>query len=102
MPAEFTVVVAVLLLLDEFASLLALVTVAVLLSGPAAVGVTTIVTVAVLLFAIDANVQVTVEVPVQFPPALGVADLNVTPAGSGSLTLTPAAASGPLLWIVSV
>ena len=99
--AGFTVVVAVAELFAELGSEVVDDTVAVFESGPAAVGVTTIAIVAEAPFARVPRMQVTIEVPEQ-EPTDGVADTNVTPAGSVSLTETPAAESGPPFATVSV
>src|ERR1700722_9469402 len=54
--------------------------------------VTLIVTVALVPFVIVPTVQVTVEVPLQLP-CEDVAEINVVPAGSGSVSTTPAAST---------
>jgi hypothetical protein len=97
----FTVVVAVELLSAGFESALVVATVAVLLNGPAAVGFTTIVTVALAPFPSEPRAHVTVAVP-EHDPTDADDDTNVTPAGSGSLTDTAAAAFGPALCTVNV
>src|SRR5690242_20521599 len=81
--------------LEGLASELVLETVAVLdRSSVRLVGLTTIVMWAVPLKAIAPRSQVTVEVP-EHEPWSEFADTNSTPLGSGSVTCTPAAASGP-------
>ena len=76
-------------------------TVAVLLSVPAEPGVTTIVTVAPAPFASAPRSHVTVAVPLHEPTVV-LDETNVTPAGSTSVTVTPAAASGPWFATASV
>jgi hypothetical protein len=93
---------AVLLLLPILGSDTLLFTVAVLLKPPAVVGVTTIVTVALPPFAMLPRLQVTVLDPLQPLPWLGVADTNITPAGKGSVTVTPVAVLGPALPTINV
>jgi len=81
-------------LLAVFGSDSLAVTVALLVMVPVVVGVTLIVNVALAPFASE---PVTLHVTV--PDALvqpGLAELNVTPAGRVSTTLTPVAAPGPL------
>src|SRR5260370_24559912 len=71
--------------------------------GLAAVAVTVAVreTEAVPPMANVPKLQVTVVVPVQVP-WLGVADTNLSPAGSTSVTVTPVEPDGPLLVTVIV
>src|SRR5712692_206193 len=95
--ALFTVVLVVELLLDVLGSATALLTDAVFVRMPGCDGaVTTIVTVAFELGARTWKVQVTTAPVVQLPPALGVADCRVAPAGTGSVTTTFVATVGPL------
>ena len=68
---------------------------------PAAVGVTVMVTVALSPLARLPRLQVTGAVPLQVP-WLGVAEPNVTPLGSVSVTVTMVASDGPSLVTVSV
>jgi hypothetical protein len=96
-----TVVDADALLLPGTGSVTPLVTLAVLFNVPPVVGVTTMVTVALAPFPRTPMEQITVLVPLQLP-WLGVADTYVTPAGNGSLTLTPVALFGPKLVTVIV
>src|ERR1700722_4940211 len=56
--------------------------------------VTLIVTVAVVPFVIVPSAQVTVTVPLQVP-CEGVAEINVVPAGRGSVSTTAAASTSP-------
>jgi hypothetical protein len=93
--AALTVVVAVAELLPGTGSAVEDDTVAVLLNGPAD-AVTTIVTVALAPLASEPRAHVTVAVP-EHDPTDADDDTNVTPAGSGSLTATAAAAFGPAL-----
>lgn len=69
---------------------------------PAVVGVTTSVIVAVAPTPRVPNEQLTVLDPGVQVPWLGAAEINTTPAGSTSLTVTPDAGAGPLLVIVRV
>ena len=73
-----------------------------MLEAAVAVGLATIVTVTSLAApALTVPIaHVTVVVPEQVL-WLAVADTSVTPAGSGSETLTAAAGLGPALWTVS-
>src|SRR5262249_38590216 len=76
--------------------------VAALLSGtPATVGVTTIDAVAVCPIARPPNEQVTVPAACE-QPAGALADTNVTPAGSTSVTVVPVETFGPLFVRLSV
>src|SRR5262245_6945327 len=70
-------------------------TVAVFASCPCDVGVTLIITIALAPTARLPRLQLTVLVPAQVPWVV-VAEPNVTPAGSGSATITLVAAAGPL------
>ena len=63
--------------------------------------IATIVTVALPPLAMTPRAQVTIVVPVH-EPWLGVAEMKVIPAGSGSERLTSFALCGPLLVTVSV
>src|SRR5439155_6604797 len=83
-------------LLERAGSVGLLVTEALLVTEPAAVGVTTSVTVALAPGANDCSMQFAVTVPAQ-TPWLAVADANVVPAGTVSLTTTPEAYCVPLL-----
>ena len=79
--------------------------VAVALSVPLADGdtATTMVTVRATVGAVTpAQVQTTGLTALQIAPALGVADTNVVPAGSGSVMFTPCASEGPPLVSVAV
>src|SRR4051794_16514321 len=71
-------------------SLSVVVTLPVLLSAPAVVGLTTIAMPGVPLGATVPREQMTVVVP-EHVPWLVTAETNVTPAGSVSMTVTPAA-----------
>src|SRR6267143_1845067 len=73
------------------------VTVAVFVIEPAAVAVTARETEAVAPFARVPRLQVTVGVVKVQVPWLGVAETNVRPAGSASVTVTPEELDGPLL-----
>jgi hypothetical protein len=98
-----TVVVAPAVLLAGLGSLVLEDTVAVLVIGPVTWGVTLIWTLALAPLATDPSGQVTVPADcVQPLPWEGVAETNVTPAGSVSLRLTAAALEGPALLIPSV
>jgi hypothetical protein len=77
-----------------FGSELLLETVAVFVAGPTVWAFVTMVIVAVTPEAIVPSEQVTVVVPLQVP-WLGVADTNVTLAGSTSTIVTPVAEFGP-------
>ena len=77
-------------------------TVEVLVAVPAIAGVTVMVTPAEAPFARLAMVQVTVVLPEQFNPGVGVADTKVTLVGSGSVMTTLVAAAGPLFLPVRV
>jgi hypothetical protein len=96
----FTVVAVVALLFPGTGSTVVADAVAVFVRlGVANVGLTTIVRTAFAPFASAPIVHVTVpEAFVQ--PAL--ADTNVTPPGSGSVIVTPAASEGPLFVTVNV
>src|SRR5712664_1241606 len=72
------------------------VTAAVFVIDPRAVAVAVRVTDVFAPFASVPRLQVTVVVPVQVP-WLGVAETNVRPAGSTSVTVTPVELDGPLL-----
>jgi hypothetical protein len=66
-------------------------------------GVTTMLTLAFPPFAMLPRLQVTVPLEcVHGLPCEGVAELYVTPPGSVSVTVTPAAAEGPALLMPSV
>ena len=100
-PSGMTCVCEVAASFDGFASVLVLVTVAVLArSAVTLCGVTTTEMSASPFSASEPRLQVTVVVP-EHDPWSGVAETRSTPAGSGSVTWTPAAAWGPLLltWI---
>src|SRR6266446_3912693 len=77
------------------------VTLPVLVIEPSPVAVTARETEAVAPFARVPRVQVIVVVPVQVP-WLGVAETNMRPAGSTSVTVTPVELDGPLLVTVIV
>src|SRR6266850_508174 len=74
-------------------------TLVVFVTVPVAAGLTTMVTVALAALARVPRLQLTVVVQV---PWLGVAETNVTPAGTASVRVTPVAGDGPLLVTVSV
>src|SRR3954470_13943156 len=76
------------------------VTLAVLLSGPDAVGFTTIVTVVACPGPRLPIAHVTLAVPAQLPCPAAL-ETNVTPAGSGSITLTPVAGLAVLLFFTA-
>ena len=89
-----TVVVVVAVLLLVLGSLVAAATVAVFVMLPDVLGaVTTISTVAVTPLGKMPRLHVTVLVPEQVPE-LGVAETNVTPAGSTSVSVTPLVVAG--------
>lgn len=75
-------------------------TLAELVSVPVTVGFTVIVTVALAPLARLPRVQVTVVVPLQLP-WVAEAETKVAVLGSGSVTVTPVAAAGPVLVTVS-
>jgi hypothetical protein len=98
-----TVVVAVALLFALLGSLSAAVTLALLVMVPPEVGaVTVMVTVADPALAIVPRLHVTVPLACVHVPWVGVADTNVTPAGSVSVRVTPVAVLGPALLTVTV
>src|SRR5205814_887327 len=99
--APWTTTEAVAVLLAVFVSASLPTTVAVLLIEPLVDAVVTIVIVTDAPFARLPRLQLTTAPPVQVPCEL-VTETNVIPAGSGSATLTPVAASGPLFVTVSV
>ena len=70
---------------------------AVLVRGPTAVGVTMMVTLALRPLPRRPMVHVTVPAACTQLPRLEVADTKVTPAGRGSVRVTPVAREGPLL-----
>ena len=76
-------------------------TLASFVSVPGACGVTLISTLALASSAIVPSAQSTVPAFSEQVPCVGVAESNVTPAGSMSLRLTPVASWGPELWTVS-
>jgi hypothetical protein len=100
-----TAVVAVAVLLAGVRSCVAEATVAVALSvGPIADAGTAATTVTLWLApeaVAPAQVQTTGVAALQLPPALGVADAKVVPAGSGSVIDTASAGAGPLLVAVA-
>ena len=98
---SFTVVDTLELLLPATGSSVVADTFAVLLSVPADPGVTTIFTVAPAPFASVPRLHVTVAVPLHEPTVV-LDETNVTPDGSTSVTVTPAAASGPWFATASV
>jgi hypothetical protein len=100
--SAFTVVPCVALLLAATGSLVLELTLAEFERLPAAVGVTAIATVAEPPLAIVPSGHVTTPVATEHVPCDGVAEPNVTPAGSGSLTETPWASDGPAFVTVSV
>src|SRR5205823_14862340 len=93
---ETTVVVAVAELLPVLGSEVTADTLAVFVSVPLVDGetLTTMLIVALAFPGKIPRLHVTVVVPEQ-DPLLGVADTNVTPAGSVSVTLTPLVVEGP-------
>jgi hypothetical protein len=94
-----TTIVATLFAL--FGSATALVTAAWLAGVPTLVGETVIVTVALTPEVSVPSEQFTTLVPVH-DPCVATAEMNVRPAGSGSESTTPLAASGPAFATVSV
>src|SRR5690349_8113873 len=88
-------VVAEAVLLVELESASLPVTAAEFVNCPASVGMTTIVTMALPPAARLPTLQFTVAVPLQLPCVV-VAETNVTPAGSVSVTFTFVATAGPL------
>ncbi len=96
-----TVVDAVAELFAAFGSLSVAATLAVLEMVPGWTGTTFTVTVAVAPLLTVPRLQVTVAVPEQ-EPWLGTAEVNMTVAGSGSVTMTFVAFDGPALPTVSV
>jgi hypothetical protein len=97
--ADDTLVVADDELLAVFGSGSFAVAVAVLVMVPIAVGVTVIVFVALAPDASEPTVHVTVPETLVHP---GLAELNVTVAGSVSVTVTPVAGLGPLFLVLRV
>ena len=95
--AGFTVVEAPAELLPGTRSAASDVTLAWLVRSPAASGVTEISTPAPCPLAIVPSAHVTVPLDSAHVPWDGVADPNVTPAGSVSVTVTPVALDGPAL-----
>jgi hypothetical protein len=93
--AGLTMVSSTSTLFSGFKSASKLVTVDVFATAPGRMGVTTMVTVAVAPFASAPSVQVTVPSSWLQLPCVGVAEPNVTPAGSTSISVAAAAASGP-------
>src|ERR1043165_4225563 len=91
-------VVAVAVLLVGSGSASVPVTVAEFVNCPAEGGVTAIVTVALPRAAILPRLQFTVAVPLQLPCEV-VAEINVSPAGNASATLTFVAVPGPLFML---
>jgi hypothetical protein len=92
--SELMVVIAVAVLLPGVGSVVAAATVAVFVIVPVALGaVTTISTVAVAPLGKMPSLHTTVLVPEQVP-VLGVAETNVTPAGSTSVRVTPLVVAG--------
>ena len=99
-----TLVLTLLLLLVLTGSAILLLTLAVLLTlvVVATTGaVATMVTVALAPLARVPRLQVTVVLPEQVP-TLGLAETNMVPAGSASVTTTLLAASGPALLMLKV
>lgn len=96
-----TIVAAAAASLSETGSVVVEATIAVLDSEPTTVGVTTIVIVAPAPLARSPIAQVTIVVPLH-EPTDELAETNDTPAGNGSETVTPEAASGPLFVTASV
>lgn len=97
-----TTVAALALLFAGTASPTADVTLAWLVIEPWAWGVTTIETVALAPLAIVPSGQVTTPADCEHVPCEGVAELNVTPAGSVSDSWTDVALDGPAFCAVSV
>src|SRR5262245_51186083 len=97
--ATFTTVDSVSLLFAALLSPADVVTVVVFVTVPATVGDTTMVTVSLAADAMVPRLHVTITPDrVQLSAAWeGVADTNVTPAGSVSVTVTPVAGFGPAL-----
>ena len=94
---DVTVVEAAAPLLEVFGSPVSEVTFAWFVIEPWAWGVTLIETLALPAFARVPSEQVTVPPDCEQLPCEGVAELYVTPAGSVSVTVTPAALEGPVL-----
>ena len=94
--AAATIVVAEAVLFDRFGSVWSPSTVAWLTIVPGAVGVTWIVTVALAPLASEPRLQVTVPNACEQLPCDAVAEPNVTPAGSVSVTTTPVAGALPV------
>src|SRR5581483_236198 len=92
-----TVVTEVAVLLTGLKSVPALDTLAVLLSVPGPVGAATMVTPALSLTARLPMLQVTTPLAFVQLPTLALAETRVTSAGSVSVTVTPVAATAPLL-----
>jgi hypothetical protein len=101
--AGFTVVVAVALLFAVFGSEVVELTVAVFESGPAVVGVTLIVIDADAPLAREGSEQVSAGgMPEHVHGSVEDSSPTVTPAGSVSVSVTAAAASGPAFATVIV
>ncbi len=100
--AGFTVVAALAVLFAELGSLMVDAALAWFVIDPVVVGVTLIWTLALAPFAIVPSGQVTVPADCEHVPCEGVADVNVTPAGSVSLRETLGAADGPAFWTPTV
>src|SRR2546426_785365 len=92
-----TLVVVEAVLLARFRSASLPETVAVLLAGPGSVRITTIVTLADAPTARLPTAQVTMPDAWVQAPWVEDAEKKVTPAGSGSVTVTPVAGPGPAL-----
>src|SRR5437773_2289295 len=95
MTTDWDVTVADALLFAMLGSVTAEETVAVLVMLPAVFAVTTMVAVAPALLARLPRLQVTVPVAREQVPWDDAADTKVTPAGRGSVRMTPVAAAGP-------
>ena len=100
--AGLTVVAALALLLAELGSLMPDEALAVLVIDPVDCGVTLIWTLALAPFAMVPSGQLTVPADCVQVPCEGVAETNVTPAGSVSLSETLGALDGPEFWTPTV
>ena len=98
----FTVVAALAVLFAEFGSLTLDEALAELVIDPVDCGVTVIWTLALAPLASVPSGHVTVPADCEQLPCEGVAELNVTPAGSVSLMDTEVALDGPAFWTPTV
>ena len=102
MAAGLTVVAALALLLALLGSVTPDEALAVFVIDPVDCGVTMIWTLALAPFAMVPSGQVTVPAACEHAPCEGVAETNVTPAGSESLSETVGALDGPEFWTPTV